>query len=160
MKKMMVLSLVFTMLLASCSATKAVREKRDVINGTWTLNDVSYTDQDGTFKSVIFNDAQDICFEGSTWFFRDNNSTGSYTIAPSSLCTGGERFIRWSVIEEESGLNKLQFKMIDEKKNDISGGLGYRLDIENLTESTMTLKSRVTANGSPVSVVYKFTKQQ
>tara|TARA_R110002050_G_scaffold56512_1_gene127029 strand:+ start:130706 stop:131188 length:483 start_codon:yes stop_codon:yes gene_type:complete len=160
MKKIVVASLILTVLLSSCSASKAIHQKRNLISGTWILTNISFADQPGTFKSVLFNDAQDICFEGSNWFFRDNNSTGRYTINPSSLCTGGDRFIRWSVIDNDYGTSQLQFKPIDENRKDISGGLGYRLDITLLTATNMTLKSKVTANGSPVSVIYEFTKQQ
>tara|TARA_R110000868_G_scaffold145181_1_gene365084 strand:- start:3918 stop:4400 length:483 start_codon:yes stop_codon:yes gene_type:complete len=160
MKKIVVASLILTVLLSSCSASKAIHQKRNLISGTWILTNVSFADQPGTFKSVLFNDAQDICFEGSNWFFRDNNSTGRYTINPSSLCTGGDRFIRWSVIDNDYGTSQLQFKPIDENRKDISGGLGYRLDITSLTATNMTLKSKVTANGSPVSVIYEYTKQQ
>ncbi|AIZ42880.1 MULTISPECIES: lipocalin-like domain-containing protein [Cellulophaga] len=159
MRKILILSLLFSVVLSSCSATKAVREKRNLLSGTWELTNVSFEGQPGSFKSVIFNDAQDICFEGSNWFFRDNNSTGRYTIAQSSLCNGGDRYIRWSVIENDYGTSQLQFKPIDEKNKDISGGYGYRLDIASLTASNMTLKSNVMANGAPVAVVYEFTKQ-
>jgi hypothetical protein len=159
MKKIIAISFLVSVLFSSCSTTKAVREQRKTINGDWVLNHVSFTNQDGNFKSILFNDAQDICFEGSTWSFIHNNSTGTYTINPSSLCSSGTRYIRWSVIENETGANQLQFKLIDEKKNDVSGGYGYRLDINNLTPTTMELASQVTANGQPVSVVYEFVKQ-
>ena len=148
------------MLITSCSVSKDARGKRNLLSGTWTLNDVSYENASGNFKSVLFNDADDICFEGSEWFFRDNNSTGHYTIAPSTLCNGGDRFIRWSVVErEENYTSQLQFKMIDEKNKDISGGLGYRLNISNLTANEMTLKSNATVDGKVVNVVYSFTKK-
>ncbi len=160
MKKIVFVSLLLTVLLSSCSASKAVHQKRNLISGTWVLKNVSFADQPGSFKSVLFSDALDICFEGSNWFFRDNNSTGRYTITPSSLCNGGDRFIRWSVIDTDYGTSQLQFKPIDEKRKDISGGYGYRLDITSLTATNMTLKSKVTADGAPVSVIYEFTKQQ
>jgi len=159
MKKVLILSVVLGLFLSSCGATKLAREQGNLLSGTWTLNNVSFADQPGTFKSVIFNDAQDICFEGSNWFFRDNNNTGRYTIAPSSLCQSGDRFIRWSIITNDYGTNELQFKMIDENRKDISGGFGYRLSINTLNASTMVLASKVTANGAPVSVIYEFSKK-
>ncbi|ADV51084.1 hypothetical protein Celal_3837 [Cellulophaga algicola DSM 14237] len=159
MKKILILSLLFSVLLNSCIAPKAAREKRNLINGNWQLTNVSFEGKPGSFKSILFNDALDICFEGSNWFFRENNSTGSYTITQSTLCNGGERFIRWSVVENDYGTSQLQFKAIDEKKKDISGGYGYRLDIDALTASNMKLKSNVMANGEQVAVVYEFTKQ-
>lgn len=146
-------------ILASCGASKSAREQRNLLSGTWSLNDVSYENNEGTFKSVLFGDAQDVCFEGSDWFFRDNNSTGRYTIKQGSLCQGGDRFIRWSVVEPADRLSQLQFKFIDEKRNDVSGGRGYRLDIANLNEQTMTLKSNVSVDGQPITIVYEFTRK-
>jgi len=131
-----------------------------LISGSWILNDVSFANNTGNFKAVLFNDVEDICLEGSDWFFRDNNSTGRYTISPSTLCNDGDRFIRWSVVErEDNNSSQLQFKFIDEKLKDISGGVGYRLTIENLTEQAMRLSSNVMVDGSSVSVVYEFSKK-
>lgn len=147
-----------SLLLFSCSTTKQVRDDRKVVDGTWTLDDVGYEDNQGDFKAKLFDDASAVCFEGSTWFFRNNNSTGSYTIQPGSLCSGGERNIRWSIIEGQGDSQQLQFKYIDEKKKDIYGRTGYRLDVVSITASQMTLKSNVTVDGSPVSVVYEFSR--
>ncbi|MBT8299236.1 MAG: lipocalin family protein [Maribacter sp.] len=160
MKKMFLLLGAVCLLVSSCSVTKVAREKRNLLNGTWTLEDISYENNTGNFSSTLFNDAKDICFEGSTWFFRNNNSTGSYAIAPSSLCNGGDRFIRWSVVDRaENYSSQLQFKFTDEKFKDISGGLGYRLNIASLSASEMTLKSNNNVDGETVTIVYKFTKQ-
>ena len=87
------------LLLFSCSSTKQVRDDRNMVDGDWTLTDVGYEGNTGDFKAELFNDASAVCFEGSSWFFRNNNSTGTYTIQPGSLCSGGERNIRWSIIE-------------------------------------------------------------
>ena len=149
---------VLSLLLFSCSTSKQVREDRKIVDGTWTLNDVGYDGQEGDFKAQLFDDASAVCFEGSSWFFRNNNSTGSFTIQPGSLCSGGERNIRWSIIENEGGGQQLQFKYIDEKKNDIYGRTGYRLDVVSINPSQMTLKSKVTVDGNPVSVVYQFSR--
>jgi len=149
----------FAVLFSSCSISKAVREKRNMLSGTWTLNDVSYESGSGNFKSVLFNDSDDICFEGSDWFFRDNNSTGRYTLTTSSLCEGGDRFIRWSVVDNPQNYSsQLQFKLIDEKNKDISGK-GYRLNITTLTNAEMVLKSNATVDGEVINIVYKFTKK-
>ena len=146
--------------LASCSVSKSARTQRNLMSGTWSLDNISYENNSGNFKSVIFNDAEDICFEGSDWFFRDNNSTGRYTIAQSTLCNGGDRFFRWSVVEPSQNYSsQLQFKFIDENRKDISGGYGYRLNIVSLTEQAMTLKSNVSVDGQPVTIVYEFSKK-
>lgn len=145
--------------LASCGTTKSARTQRNLFSGSWSLDNIDYENNTGAFSSVIFGDAKDICFEGSQWFFRDNNSTGRYTISGGSLCQGGDRFFRWSVVEPADRLSQLQFKFIDEKRKDISGGQGYRLDIANLNEQNMVLKSRVTVDGEPVTIVYEFTRK-
>lgn len=142
---------------SACSVSKEARGQQNMLSGTWTLNNIKYENNTGNFSSVIFNDAKDICFEGSNWFFRNNNSTGRYTINPSTLCTGGDRFIRWSVVNGSP--NQLQFKFIDEKLKDISGGKGYRLNIASISDAAMTLKSNVTVDGEIVTVVYEFTKK-
>ncbi|WP_435625774.1 lipocalin family protein [Flagellimonas sp.] len=160
-KKAFLLAAAFGLLLMSCSVSKSARTQRNLFSGSWTLDDISYENNTGTFKSVIFNDAEDICFEGSDWFFRDNNSTGRYTISQSSLCQGGDRFFRWSVVEPSQNYSsQLQFKFIDEKRKDISGGFGYRLNISSLTEQAMTLRSNVSVDGQPVTIVYQFSKKQ
>lgn len=159
MKNIILLISAIAITLSSCSVSKEARAQRNTISGSWILNDISFANNTGNFKAVLFNDVEDICLEGSDWFFRDNNSTGRYTIAPSTLCNGGDRFIRWSVIESGANASQLQFKFIDEKLKDISGGAGYRLNIENLTEQSMRLTSNAMVNGSSVTVVYEFSKK-
>ena len=149
------------MTISSCSVSKGARDKRGMINGNWTLTDVSYANNTGNFKSTLFNDAEDICFEGSEWFFRNNNSTGQYTINPSTFCNGGDRFIRWSVNESpENYTSQLQFKFTDEKFKDIAGRVGYKLNISSLTTQAMVLKANETVNGEKVTIIYKFSKKQ
>lgn len=160
MKKMILIFSV-VLLAASCTISKDARAKRNLLSGSWTLEDIAFENNTGNVKAVLFNDVEDICLEGSDWFFRDNNSTGRYTISPSTLCDGGSRYIRWSIVErDENYTSQLQFKFINEKNQDISGGTGYRLNIESLTEYAMILKSNVMVDGTPVNVVYQFTKKQ
>ena len=160
MKRMVLLLTIAILSVSSCSVSKAAREKRSMVDGYWTLTDIGYENNIGNFKSTLFNDAEDICFEGSEWFFRNNNSTGMYTIQPSTLCNGGERYIRWSINESPQNYSdQLQFKFTDEKFKDIAGKVGYRLNIVTLTAQKMVLKSNSTVNGEIVTVVYTFTKK-
>lgn len=158
MIKYNVIVVVASFFFLSCSTSKQVSDDRKVVDGTWTLDDVGYEGNEGDFKAELFDDASAVCFEGSTWFFRSNNSTGSYTIQPGSLCSGGERNIRWSIIESQGGGQQLQFKYIDEKKNDVYGRTGYRMDVVSISPSRMTLKSNVTVDSNPVGVVYEFSR--
>lgn len=159
-KKSFFLLLLSVGFLTSCSVSKSARQDRNVLNGYWVLSNVSYEGGEGRFNSVLFNDAEANCFEGSNWFFRNNNSTGSYVLANGDNCGQEERFIRWSVIDREGMPSQLQFKFIDDRYKDISGGIGYRLDIAYLDAAQMTLNSRVTVDGSPITVVYEFIKNE
>lgn len=160
MKQTFVLSLLLLTLLSSCSISKSVRDQRNLFSGSWTLENINYENNTGTFTAVLFDDARAICFEGSDWFFRDNNSTGRYTLQDGSLCHGGDRYFRWSVIERpENYSSQFQFKFVDEKNKDLDGGRGYRLVIDKLTASEMVLKQNVTVDGSPITVVYEFNKK-
>lgn len=159
-KKSFFLLLLSVGFLSSCSVSKSARQDRSVLNGYWILNNVSYEGNEGKFNSVLFNDAEADCFEGSNWFFRNNNSTGSYVLANTDNCGQEERFIRWSVIEREGMSSQLQFKFIDDKYKDISGGIGYRLDIASLDATQMRLNSKVTVDGTPITVVYEFIKNE
>ena len=76
-KKSFFLLLLSVGFLSSCSVSKSARQDRTVLNGYWILNNISYEGNEGKFNSVLFNDAEANCFEGSNWFFRNNNSTGS-----------------------------------------------------------------------------------
>jgi len=159
-KKSFFLLLLSVGFLSSCSVSKSARQDRSVLNGYWILNNVSYEGNEGKFNSVLFNDAGADCFEGSNWFFRNNNSTGSYVLANTDNCGQEERFIRWSVIEREGMSSQLQFKFIDDRYKDISGGIGYRLDIASLDAAQMRLSSKVTVDGTPITVVYEFIKNE
>lgn len=139
----------------SCSISKVNKSYRTSINGTWTLDNISF-DNSGHFKSTLFNDAPDICFEGSEWFFRENNSTGHYSLNKSSQCGSGFRYIRWSVVEGE--INQLQFKFTDEKKKDLNSS-GYRLMITSISDQEMVLKNNVMVDGERITIVYEFTKK-
>lgn len=160
MMKIRVLLMLLVLTGWSCTTTKSVRSQRNLLSGTWSLDNIRYENNSGNFQSILFDDAKDICFEDSEWFFRDNNSTGRYTIKQGSLCQGGDRYIRWSVVEPQQNYSsQFQFKFIDENYKDISGGRGYRLNIAMLTEQAMVMKSNANIDGDMVTIVYEFSKK-
>lgn len=56
MKKLILLLFVGALTFSSCSISKEVRAKRNLLSGSWTLNDVSFANSTGNFKAILFND--------------------------------------------------------------------------------------------------------
>lgn len=146
-------------MLISCGLSKENRTSRKTINGTWELSKISYEGAQGYFKSTLFGDAKAQCFEGSEWYFLANNSTGYYDIPQKDDCFSGKRNIRWAVVDVNGTPSQFQFKFIDEKKKDISGGYGYIFTIRSLTDTAMTISTDVNADGEKVTVVYQFVRK-
>ncbi len=144
---------------SACSGSKEARGMKSSIKGDWTLKTVTIEGNSSILAVKVFNEADNTCFIGSTWHFIANNDFGTYTL-PSSAdgCTPLTRNFRWSIYEPEGEEKKFQFKRLDEKKNPLDDGNGYRLSIATLTETDMQLKSAITYEGKPVNIVYNFVK--
>ncbi|QLE02617.1 lipocalin family protein [Galbibacter sp. BG1] len=157
--KLYILLLAVTVTLTSCGLSKDNKDSRKSLDGTWQLTNIDYQNNPGYYKSVLFNDVSAKCFEGSEWFFRSNNSTGYYNIQAPGECAPGQRNIRWSIQDDANGNpTKFQFKFIDEKKNDISGGYGYVFQINSLSPQQMVISADAPVGSENVTVVYEFTK--
>lgn len=131
---------------------------RSSLDGTWSLDKVSY-ESEGYFKSVLFNDADAKCYDGSEWFFRSNNSTGTYTLYDQE-CSPGIRYIRWSIQNDANGNpNTFTFKFTDEKKKDLYGGVGYTFNIRSISPTNMVLASGASAGDDAVNMVFEFSKK-
>lgn len=149
-------------LLVSCSSSKqaaSVPERNDV-KGTWLLDRITY---DGIpagpkLKLTLLDEGDDACLTGSTWVF-PNNGNGSYDIVNSGNgCTPGQRNIVWSY--QKSGDQPiLQFKRMEGgvKAKDIADG--YRFKIVSVDETSLTLQSEVSYQGSPIYINYAFSKK-
>lgn len=149
--------MIIAMILASCSLSKTERTARKTIDGTWTLTNVTY-DTPGTFNATLFDDTTASCFSGSQWFFRSNNSTGSYDIIDTN-CPTGVRNIRWSANEiGDTETYDFTMKFTDEKKNDIQENTGYRMMLKYLDENRMTLTQTVNFEGKPFKINLNFSR--
>lgn len=149
--------LVLIVALASCTASKQNRSYQSAINGSWTLSSVTHPNNPGEYTAVLFNIANAPCYNGSTWNFVSNNSTGNYTFANPG-CGTDPNYIRWSIYEPGDGSYWFQFKPIDEKKKSTNNNAGYRLNILSLNENSMVLSTNVQVDGSPFSLHLNFTK--
>ena len=164
MKKVFSIAALFAVVLAfyGCTATsKAARNARSIINGNWQLTSVEPDGITGQFKAEIFDEADVNCFIGTTWYFNNNNSLGSYTLNQNagSDCKSLKRDIRWSVTATDDAFQNLQFKRLDQGLKEMDPGKGgYIFRIISLDEKNMKLKSDFSFEGKPASFIYSFVK--
>ena len=150
-----------TMLLTSCGTSKEAITYKIAIDGNWQLQTVSTDGIYGKVNVNLFNEADYNCFAGSTWNFNDRNSLGTYSIiSNSSGCVGLKRNIRWSIYEAKGEPKLLQFKRLDDKLNALDNGDGYRFTIVQLDKTSMQLKSNISFENKPVSIIYNFVKNK
>ena len=145
-------------LFVSCSLSKVEKSARKTVDGNWMLNSVTY-DSEGVFNTVLLDDATASCFENSQWFFRSNNSTGTYNIINPD-CTTGQRNFRWSANEigKDTGNFDFTLKFTDEKKKDIQKNSGYRMNLKYLDENSMQIIQTVQFEGEPFNINLNFTR--
>lgn len=146
--------------IAACSVSREGRTMKKTIDGNWILETVTTEGITGIAKTTVFNEAEVSCFIGSEWNFVANNSTGSYTIVDNKKgCPAIKRAIRWSVFEPKDSAKVFQFKRLDEKKNAMDDGAGYRLTFTTLEKDVMKLRTAITFNGNPAALIYNFVRK-
>ncbi|QNM84956.1 lipocalin family protein [Polaribacter pectinis] len=152
MKKIMIF--IFALTLFSCGASKNVRLKEKVIKGNWVLNKINYS-KTGDYKVTMFNDSAKECFEGSAWKFVPNNNSGTYAINNAD-CVNGERDFIFVVqeIDADSGYYDFLLKPKNNKDN-----TGFRLQLTELSETTMQWKQYLNVDGTQFIINMNFTKQ-
>ena len=157
--KKICVGILFLTAISSCTVSKQANSMRLKINGNWMLETITNEGINGNVNATIFNEASFKCFVGSSWKFTSGNSIGSYNINSSGTeCNAVSRPIRWSVYEPKGAEKEFQFKRLDDKRNPIDGNEGFRLEITQLTSTTMQLKSHITFEGKPAAYVYNFVK--
>jgi hypothetical protein len=145
---------------ASCSVSKEARSIKKNINGNWILQTVTVEGITGVVKTTVFNEADLACFIGSEWNFISNNSMGSYTLVDKSKnCTQVKRFIRWSIYEPADAAKEFQFKRLDDKKNAMDNGDGYRLTVTEHGDNSFKLRSDIVFDGRNSAIIYNFVKK-
>ena len=143
----------------SCSVSKEARSIKKNINGNWILQTVTVEGITGVVKTTVFNEADLSCFIGSEWNFISNNSMGSYNLVDKSKnCTPVKRFIRWSIYEPKDAAKEFQFKRLDDKKNAMDNGDGYRLIVTEHGDNNLKLRSDIDFEGRSSAIIYNFVK--
>lgn len=156
----MLMGFVLAITVYSCSVSKEASSMKQKINGNWMLETITTEGINGKVTATIFNETLFNCFVGSSWNFESNNSSGNYHInASGTECSAITRQIRWSVYEPKGAEKQFQFKRLDDKKNDLDNGDGFRLEIALLTATSMQLKSHITFEGKPAAYTYNFVKK-
>lgn len=158
--KKITIGFILLIAISSCSVSKEASSMKQKINGNWMLETITTEGISGKVTATIFNEASFNCFVGSSWNFISGNSLGNYSINASGKdCSGVTRQIRWSIYEPKGAEKQFQFKRLDDKKNEMDNGEGFRLEIAQLNGNTMQLKSHITFEGKPAAYVYNFVKK-
>jgi hypothetical protein len=145
---------------SACSVSKEARSMRRDINGDWVLQTITTEGITGVTKTKIFNEAEFGCFIGSEWNFISNNSMGSYNLVDKSKdCVPLKRYIRWSIYEPKDLPKEFQFKRLDDNKNAMDNGDGYRLTVTELDNDHMKLRSELVFAGHAGAIIYNFVKK-
>ena len=156
MKNLLMLTVLACTLL-SCGTPKTVIQSKKVIKGYWTLNEISYSEV-GTFNVTLLNDAPTVCFEASTWRFIPNNNTGIYTINNEECVIGDRNFVfTIQEVDPETGLYNFLLKPTD-KKYKSADNKGFRLNLTQLSETTMQWEQTVLVEGKPFKIYMNFLK--
>jgi len=155
MKRVLAL-LLFSTLVFSCGP-KVVKESRKVIKGYWSLDDISYSES-GKFNIQLLQDTSAECFMGSQWRFIPNNNTGTYSINNGD-CPTGDRYFIFDIVQmnAETGLYDFMLKPTNEKYKSETNA-GFRLNLVQLTETSMKWNQTVSLEGKPFTITMKFSK--
>lgn len=147
-------------LVASCGPTKQATEARKTFKGDWVLNSITYPNNPGNFNVTLFNEASASCFQGSAWSFVSNNNTGTYTLQGPACSNAGERYFNWSIDEENTAAGTFDFllKPTDDRNRSTTGNQGFRINLTQLSETSMTWEQTVTLEGKPFMIRMNFTK--
>jgi hypothetical protein len=153
---LLLLGIAFIIAASSCSSSHKVQGKN--INGNWTLRSVNVEGATVTpnTKITLFDDVSYNCFQGSAWNLPANGN-GSYSIAQGTDCSAGDRSIVWS-ISKVNDVDYLQFKRVAGGVKAKTVDVGYKMEVNTVTDSTMTLRAPLDVNGRTGYLVYRFAK--
>jgi len=151
MKKLIIF--LFIAGLLSCAASKDTGSKDQTIKGDWVLNKITYS-KTGDYDVTTFNDTTKECLEGSTWNFMPNNNSGVYCLNGFN-CTADNRGFIFEVqeINETSGYYDFLLKPKNNQSN-----VGFRIELSELSESTMKWQQNLAVNGTPFIINMSFKK--
>ncbi len=141
---------------SACSGPKYTAGGADVsrskFTGDWTISNVTYEGLVEGAVQTVFDQAPPRSFVGSTWKLT-NSGNGIYT-----LPSGTSQTIYWSVNNNDSRGQLLQFKKIYQGDKAKNVSTGYQLLVAGNDGSSMTLKTPVAYGNTTGYIVYSFNK--
>jgi hypothetical protein len=157
MKKIIVFVLLASMVIY-CGTPKTVIQSKKVIKGYWSLDQITYSEP-GIFDVTLLNDASKACFIGSKWRFIPNNNTGVYTITDTHCIPTGNRNFNFTIQQTDAntGLYDFLLKPTDARQRSADDS-GFRLQLAQLTETTMRWEQTVSVEGKPFIIYMNFNK--
>tara|TARA_B110000240_G_C13391497_1_gene406987 strand:- start:240 stop:698 length:459 start_codon:yes stop_codon:yes gene_type:complete len=152
MKKL--IAFIFIACLLACGASKDTASKEQIIKGDWVLNKITYS-KIGDYEVTTFNDTTKECLEGSTWNFIPNNNSGVYCLNGLD-CTADNRDFIFEIqeINETSGYYDFLLKPKNNQSN-----IGFRIELSELSESTMKWQQNLAVSGTPFIINMSFKKK-
>ena len=156
--KKLILFVILASMVISCGTPKTVIQSKKVIKGYWSLDQITYSEP-GTFDVTLFNDVSKDCFIGSKWRFIPNNNTGVYTITDTHCIPTGDRNFNFTIQQtnKDTGLYDFLLKPTDAKQKSADDS-GFRLQLTQLTDTTMRLEQTVSVEGKPFIIYMNFNK--
>ncbi|WP_157760599.1 lipocalin family protein [Chitinophaga caeni] len=146
---------------ASCASSQgpSVGSVKRSLKGTWVVNNISFEGMPQNMKvTTVFSGIPYKCLEGSVWTFPPNYY-GSYAISSTATdCNPMTQKIVWSN-QVQNGAVFLQFKEIYEGEKAKNVTEGYRMEISNMSETSMTWKAPVNVSGQTAYVIYNLSRQ-
>ena len=146
MKKIILLAVLSSFLLYSCNSSMDVTAQKGLI-GTWTLDNVSYSES--LVKVTAFGEYDAQCLRNSSWFFVANNNSGTFTLNASG-CPAVTQNFTWYI--DPQGMFVLKRLNEGDKARKVTEGTVYQFS--NPSTDTFTLRQVI----SGVTVTYHFTK--
>ncbi|WP_456377383.1 lipocalin family protein [Lutibacter sp.] len=156
MKKLVML-IVLSSIVLSCGTPKKVAQSKKVIKGYWLLDNITYSES-GNFNVTMLSDVTSTCFEGSNWRFIPNNNTGIYTINGENCAVGDRHFIfTIQEVDAATGLYDFLLKPTN-SKNKSSNNKGFRMNLTQLSDTTMQWVQTVSLENKPFKINMNFSK--
>ena len=155
--KKMILVMSISIFLIGCKSKSVTNTKVDnkterVINGNWSIANVSYPGSE-FIKVNSFDIADSKCFVGSTWKFISNNNKGTMALTNAS-CTSFASDITWFINKE--GQFVMKVLSAGDKAKRVRDG--YVLNVANVTETSFQLVDKINVGGKMTDVIYQFQK--